>query len=156
MTEEYVDKGRIKALISRVIKALLWSLVMGGEVLILYLSPYFGRYFAFLEPVEGSLLTILLIFVAIEFLIQLTSGMILPYALSTVRVLAAIYLIYQWTNGGIYVSNTLVQNIPVKVTVEFTFILNTFILLSLLTVLKNVLGGIGFLYQKGEEPYKSR
>ena len=155
MTEEYVDKERIKALISRVVKALLWSLLMGGEVLILYLSPYFGRYFAFIEPVEGSFFIVLLIFVAIEFLIQLTSGTILPYALSTARVLATIYLIYQWTNGGVYISNMLVQDIPVKVTVDFTVILNAFILLSLLTVLKNVLGGIGFLHQKGEESYKS-
>ena len=49
----------------------------------------------------------------------------------------------------------LVQDIPVKVTVDFTVILNAFILLSLLTILKNVLGGIGFLHQKGEESYKS-
>ncbi len=146
----------VKRLARRLVKALLWSLLMGGEILLFYIFLGLRLYLTPLFPVEEGFISLLAFFVLIEFFIRLTEGTVIPYILSSARVLITIYLLYQLTGGGVYTSSLMIRGVPVEITFRFKSILDVFTLLLLLHLSKNVLGGISFLHEKVEEELKTR
>ena len=151
-----MDKGEtVERLFRRVVRALLWSLLMGGEILLLYFLPSFRLYVTSPSPIEDAFLPLLSLFVVIEFLIRLTEGTVIPYILSSARASIMIYLLYQLTGGGVYTSSLVVRGVPVEVTFQFRSVLDAFTLLLLLDLSKNVLGAVSFLHEKVEEQLKT-
>ena len=158
--EEKTGKEWAKILLPRILRAALWSFIMGGEALIWLNLPGIGDVLAQALPAESTGVSyFLVIFIAFEVAIQLLAGTIFPYALSMARALISMYMLVQVTNGGII---TLALNrspeMPIPLgttmvlTINFQTILTAFLLLSLVSLIKNLLQAIQFLADKAEEP----
>ncbi len=158
--EEKTAKDWARILLPRVLRAMLWSFLMGGEVLILLsVSEEAGRLLGvpFVEPTGFSYF--LLIFVGFEVAIQLLRGTIFPYALGIARALISMIILLLITNGGVISMPVPLTpqiaappEIDLTVTIEFKPILGATLLLSLLSTAKNLLQAVRFLSEKEEEP----
>ncbi|MCD6324894.1 hypothetical protein J7L97_01240, partial [Candidatus Bathyarchaeota archaeon] len=89
--------------------------------------------------------------------IQLLRGTIFPYALSMARSIISIILLIQVTNGGIMTftiqppaGTQMAAGTSILITLNFQPILGVILLLSLLSVIKNLLQAIDYLSRKEE------
>ena len=158
--EERTAKDWARILLPRVMRAMLWGFLMGGEMLILL--NLFGEMgtllgIPFVEPTDFQ--HFLLIFIGFEVAIQLLRGTIFPYALGIARALTSMTILVYITNGGIIsmqVPSTpqipLPPEMNITFTIEFKAILKATLLLSSLGIVKNLLQAVRFLSEKEEEP----
>jgi len=161
--EEKTGKDWAKIIIPRVLRAILWGFIMGGEMLLLlYLPqflPQFGGQTMEMLPIQttAGISYFFLVFAGIEVAIQLLRGTVFPYALSMARSIISIILLVQITNGGI-MSFTIQPSpgaqMPAGTSITFTFdfqsVLGVILLLSLISVIKNLLQAIDYLSKKEE------
>jgi len=163
--EEKTAKDWAKIIIPRVLRAILGGFLMGGEMLILLyfpqLVPQFENMMETLPVQETAGLSyFFLVFAGLEVVIQLLRGTVFPYALSMARSIISIILLVQITNGGI-MSFTIqpppgAQMAPgtsIIFTLDFQPILGAILLLSLISVIKNLLQAIDYLSRKEEEGF---
>jgi len=162
--EEKTAKDWAKIIIPRVLRAILWGFIMGGEMLLLLhlsqFAPQFGGEMmeALPIPETAGLSYFFLIFAGIEVAIQLLRGTIFPYALSMARSIISIILLVQITNGGIMTFTVQPPSemaagtsISILFTLDFRPVLAVILLLSLISMVKNLLQAVDFLSQKEEE-----
>ncbi len=158
--KERTAKDWMKILLPRILRAAVWGFIMGGEMLLLIYIAEAGGPFLKLIPIEQeSLSYLLVVFVGFEVAIQLLYGTIFQYALSITRALISMIALVFMTNGGI-ISITLQrsQEIPIPLgtsiifAIDFKAILGAWLLLSSLSIVKNLLQAIEFLSEKEEEP----
>ena len=158
--EERTAKDWARILLPRVMRAMLWGFLMGGQMLILL--NLFGEMgtllgIPFVEPTDFQ--HFLLIFIGFEVAIQLLRGTIFPYALGIARALTSMTILVIITNGGIIsmqVPSTpqipLPPEMNITFTIEFKAILRAALLLSSLGIVKNLLQAVRFLSEREEEP----
>jgi hypothetical protein len=149
-----------KIIIPRAVRAAFWGFIMGGEILILMqLTAMGGQFTAFLPAESTGLSYYILIFVIIELAIQLLQGTIFSYALRIARAFISIFMLVLMTNNGVL--TLAIQSSPeilmpaemsVAFTVDFQLVLVVFLLLSMVSLVKNLLQAIEFLSEKTEEP----
>jgi len=161
--EEKTGKDWAKIIVPRVLRAIIMGFIMGGEMLLLlYLPqfvPQFGEQAMEMLPVQTTtgLSYFFLIFAGIEVAIQLLRGTVFPYALSMARSIISAILLVQMTNGGVM---TFTAQLPsgaqmaagasIILTLDFQPILGVILLLSLISVIKNLLQAIDYLSKKEE------
>lgn len=156
--DEKTGREWAKILLPRILRAAVWGLLMGGELLLMSNIPGVGgalyRYLP-IEPMAFS--NFLLLFIFFEVAIQLLKGTIFPYVLSTARALISMILLVAITNGGIL--TMALQSAPetplpagtgIVFSIDFQVVLSIFLLLSLLSIAKNVLNAIDFMAEKEE------
>jgi len=158
--KEKTAKDWAKIIIPRVLRAAFWGFIMGGEILIpLYIPEVGGRFLRVLPIEQTGFSYLLFVFVGFEVAIQLFRGTIIKYALSIARAFISMILLVVITNGG--VMSLTIQSSPeiplppgmnIIFTIDFKAILGILLLLSLLSVVKNMLQAIEFLSEKEEEP----
>jgi len=161
--EEKTEKEWAKIIIPRVLRAILWGFIMGGEMLLLLnlsqFAPQFGGQAMELLPIQetAGLSYFFLVFAGIEVAIQLLRGTVFPYALSMARSIISVILLLQITNGGIMSftiqpppSAQMAAGISIIFTLDFQPILGAILLLSLVSMIKNLLQAIDFLSKKEE------
>ena len=148
----------LKILLPRILRAAVWGLLMGGELLIMSYIPEIGReLYSYLpiEPMEVS--NFLFLFIVFEVAIQLLRGTIFPYALRTARALISMILLVDVTNGGVMTMT--IQSTPetplpagmgIILSIEFKAVLSVFLLFSLLSLVKNLLNAIDFMAKTEE------
>lgn len=159
MAEEN-GKGFFKSILTRVLRAIVWGFIMGGELLIpMFLIPDVSEQFMMLFPGQIEFSYVIAIFVGFEVAIQLLRGTIFQYALSMARALTSMILLILATNGGVLtITIAASQDVPlpsgvtIDLVVDFSTILGIFLVLSLLSIIKNLLQAIDFLSKKAEEP----
>ena len=144
------SKGVIGTLIPRVVKAAILSFIMGGEAAIIFFIPEVRRYMAQFYPSNEPFLYLIIMFAVFEFFIQLTYNTIFYYLISGARAFIVMMLLYYWSEGGIFNVSVPIDGRSISVTMNLSFLIYTLLLLSLLTIAKNVLGGIQFLAYKEE------
>jgi len=159
--EEKTLKDWLRIIVPRILRAALWSFIMGGELLIpLYMLPGIGGEFSGFLPVDQTSFSyILFIFIGFEIAIQLLRGTVIPYALSIARALISMIFLIFITNGGIMTLTfssspgvPLPPGLVISFTVDFRAILSIFLVFSLLSIIKNLLQATNFLSEKAEEP----
>jgi len=158
--EEKTAKDWARILLPRVMRAMLWGFLMGGEMLILLnLFGEMGQLLGipFVEPTDFQ--HFLLIFIGFEVAIQLLRGTIFPYALGIARALTSMTILVYITNGGIITMQVpstpqipLPPEMNITFTIEFKAILKATLLLSSLGIVKNLLQAVRFLSEKEEDP----
>jgi len=144
----------------RVLRATIWGFIMGGELLILLFLPAIGGTLQEFLPAEQTGFSyFLFIFVGFEVAIQLLRGTIFQHVLGMARALISIIVLVFITNGGIMsftISSSpeipLPPGIVISFTVGFKVVLGVFLILSSLTIIKNLLQAIDFLSERVEEP----
>jgi len=159
MAEKKEEKDWLRIILPRVLRAIFWGLIMGGEFLIpLALMPNLVGEFEKFIPTRGiELPLVVVVFVAFEVVIELLSGTILQYALGMVRAIVSMILLIILTNGGIMVLAIPPDLLPLEagailVTVDFRMILAALLIFLLLSIAKNLLQALDFLSEKAEEP----
>jgi len=156
--DETTGRTWLKILLPRILRAAGWGLLMGGELLIMsYIPEVGGELYRYLpiEPMEFS--NFLILFIFFEVTIQLLRGTIFPYALRTARALISMILLVTITNGGVMTMT--IQSTPetplptgmgIILSIDFKAVLSVFLLLSLLSIIKNVLNAIDFMAKTEE------
>jgi len=164
--EEKTGKDWAKIIIPRVLRAIIWGFIMGGEMLLLlYLPqfiPQFGEQTMEILPVQTitGISYFFLVFAGIEVAIQLLRGTVFPYALSIARSFISIILLIQVTNWGIMTFTIqppaeaeMAAGMSIIFTLNFKPVLGVILLLSLISVIKNLLQAIDYLSQKEETEF---
>jgi len=160
--KEKTAKDWARIIIPRVLRAVLWGFIMGGDMLLLLhlsqFAPQFGGEMMEALPIRetAGLSYFFLVFAGIEVAIQLLRGTIFPYALSMARSIISIILLIQITNGGIMTFTIqppfeMAAGTSIIFTLDFQPVLAVILLLSLISMVKNLLQAIDFLSQKEEE-----
>jgi hypothetical protein len=158
--EEKTLKDWLRIILPRVLRAALWGFIMGGELLIMLFIPDIGgKLQQFLPAEQTGFSYFLFIFIAFEVAIQLLRGTIIQYVLGMARALTSMIVLVFITNGGIMsftISSSPEIPLPPGVVISFTagfrIVLGVFLILSLLSIIKNLLQAINFLSEKAEEP----
>lgn len=155
--EEKTGKDWAKILLPRILRAVVWGLLMGGEILLTLYVPEIGEAFKFFPIGRTDLTSFLLLFVGFEVAIQLLAGTVFPYALRTARALISIILLVTMTNWGlmtITIQSTpeipLPSGMSIIFSMDFKPVLGAFLLLSLLSIVKNMLQAMEFTAGKEE------
>jgi hypothetical protein len=162
--EEKTGKEWAKIIIPRVLRAVIWGFIMGGEMLLLLNLPQFlpeiGEEAMGMIPTQATanLSYFFMIFAGIEIAIQLLRGTIFPYPLSMVRSLISIILLVQMTNGGVMTitmqppaGSQMAEGATIMLTLDFQPVLGVIIILSLVSIVKNLLQAVDHLSRKEEE-----
>ena len=144
----------------RVLRATIWGFIMGGELLILLFLPAIGGTLQEFLPAEQTGFSyFLFIFVGFEVAIQLLRKTIFQYALGMARALTSMIILIFITNGGIVsftVPSSLELPLPpgvvISLTIGFKVVLGVFLILTSLSIIKNLLQAIDFLSERVEEP----
>jgi len=144
----------------RVLRAMLWGFLMGGEMLILLnILGQWGQQFGIPLTEPEGFSQFLLIFIGFEVAIQLLRGTIFPYVLSVARALTSMIILVLITDGGVIsipVPSTpqipIPQEMGLTFTIEFKAVLAVMLLLSLLSIVKNLLQAVIFVSEEEEEP----
>ncbi len=144
------EKDWLRIILPRVLKAVLWSSIMGiGFLIPLNLIQQLGVE-KFIPAEYGGFSLIVAIFIALEFAVQLLSGTVLHYALSVTRTVISMVLLIVVTDMGMI--TTLFEG--VQITLDFSSVLAVLLALSLLNMAKNILQALDFLSEKAEEPVR--
>ncbi len=154
---EVEEKDWTPTILLRVMRASLWTLV---PALLLSALPEFNtQYLRVLPFQEATLSYLLIVFLVFEFAIQLLHDTIMQYTLSTARSLVFMIFFIWITNGGVIsipVESILEMPLPpgmsIILEVDFKAILGAYLLLSLLSITKNLLQAVNFFSEKEEEP----
>jgi len=161
--EEKTGKDWAKIIIPRVLRAVFMGFIMGGEMLLLLNLPQFipqlGEQAMKVLPTQttAGLSYFFLIFAGIEVTIQLLRGTIFPYALSMARSLISMILLIQMTNGGIMTftiqpsfGDQIASGTSIIFTLDFQPVLGIILLVSLISMAKNLLQAVDYLSKKEE------
>jgi len=148
------EKKWFKIIVPRVLRAILWGFIMGGEVLLLLNLTSFGEIEALIPGLREELSAFILVSVIFEVAIQLLSGTIFRYVLSATRTIVFMGLLVLFTNGGV-IASTFPQIGGIQVTVDFKPLLAVLLSLSVLNIAKSILQAVDFLSQKTMEPLTS-
>lgn len=147
------ERGLLRKLLPRIIKASIWGFIMGGEALFMYLIPEVSEMFkSFLPVQETPLISLVAVFVAFEVAIQLLAGTVYRYALSIARALFSMIFLVYVTNGGIMALSFPMGEMPISIVFNFRTILAVFLIFSLISVVKNLLQTVNFLAEGAESP----
>jgi len=158
--KERTIKDWVMILLPRILRAAVWGFIMGGEMLILlYIAEAGGPFLEFIPIEQKDLSYLLVVFVGFEVAIQLLHGTVFQYALSITRALISMIVLVFMTNGGVMsISMQQFQEIPIPpgmniiFAIDFKAILGAWLLLSSLSIVKNLLQAIEYLSEKEEEP----
>lgn len=145
----------LKLVLPRLIRIVLWILILfGGVTLITTLteSTFSGRI-----PVDLSAFSsYLIVFIGFEIVIQLLRDTIFQHIFTVARTVLYMILIVLESNAGIIQFTPSSVGLPpgtnLVLTVNITTIINIFLLVSLLSVVKNMLQAIEFIQRKSEKP----
>lgn len=156
--EERTGREWAKILFPRILRAGVWGLLMGGELLIMsYIPEVGGEVYRYIPRETTAFSNVLVLFIVFEVAIQLLRGTIFPYALSTARAVIAMIWLVAITTGGVMTMT--IQSIPetplppgmsVIFSIDFQAVLDILLLLSLLSIVKNVLNAINFMAETEE------
>lgn len=153
MAEDTFDGGLLRWILPRVIKAAFWGFIMGGEAMLLYLSPGIREQVETFIPVGGVFFSgFMAVFIFFEVAMQLSSGTVLRYAFGMARALATMIALLYASHEGVVSQVIPLGPGEIRVTIEFRTILAMLLTLSLLAVFKNIMYAVDFLSQKSEEP----
>lgn len=145
----------LKLMLPRVIRIVLWILILfGGATLVTTLvESAFGDMIPFELSTFSSYL---IVFIGFEIVIQLLRNTIFQHIFTVARTIMYMILIIIESNAGIIQFNPSSVGLPpgtnLLLTVNITTIINIFLLLSLLSVVKNMLQAIEFIQRKSEDP----
>jgi len=162
--KEKTAKDWAGIIIPRVLRAIFWGFIMGGDMLLLLhlsqFAPQFGGEMMKYLPIReiAGMSYFFLVSAGIEVAIQLLRGTIFPYTLSMARSIISIILLVQITNGGIMTFTIqpppeITTGTSIIFTLDFQPILGMILLLSLVSMIKNLLQAINYLSQKEEESF---
>ena len=158
--KERTAKDWLSLLLPRVLRAALWAFIMGGELLIFLLVPELrGEFFDLLPAQPMNVTYVVLLSIGFEVAIQLLRGTLFQHALGVTRTLIYMVMMVRVTNLGVmHFSLESIPRIPlppgvtITFTIEFKAVIAVFLLLSLLSVIKNLLQAVDLLAEKAEEP----
>jgi hypothetical protein len=145
----------LKLVLPRVIRITVWILVLyGGAALVSSLTE---SEFGGMIPIELSDFTsYLLLFIGFEIVIQLLRNTIFQHIFTVARTIMYMILIVLESNAGIIQFTPPSAGLPLGtnliLTVNITTIIHIYLLLSLLSVVKNMLQAIEFIQRKAEDP----
>ena len=145
----------LKLILPRVIRITLWILILyGGAMLLTSLSE---SAFGGMIPFELSAFSsYLVVFIGFEIVIQLLRNTIFQHIFTVARTIMYMILIVIESNAGIIEfspsSMGLSPGTNLTFTVNITTIITIFLVLSLLSIVKNMLQAIEFVQRKAEEP----
>jgi len=158
--KERTTKDWAKILAPRILRAVIWGFLMGGEMLLLL--NIFGQWeqqIGMPLPEPESFSNFFLVFIGFEVAIQLLRGTIFPYILATARALVSMVILVTITDGGVIsmpLSSSPQIPIPLDMgitfTIEFQAIIGAALLLSSLGIVKNMLQAVQFMSEKEEDP----
>ena len=145
----------LKLVLPRIIRIVLWILILFGGAT--FLTTIIETAFNGMIPFELSAFSsYLLAFIGFEIVIQLLRDTIFQHLFTIARTVLYMILIVLESNAGIIQFTPSSVGLPpgtnVILTVNITTIINIFLLLSLLSVVKNMLQAIDFIQRKSEEP----
>ena len=145
----------LKLVLPRIIRIVLWSLLLFGGVTLL--ATISESTFGGMIPFDFSAFSsYLIVFIGFEIVIQLLRDTIFQHIFTVARTVLYMILIVLESNAGIIQFTPSSVGLPpgtyLVFTVNITAIINIFLLLSLLSVVKNMLQAIEFIQQKSEEP----
>jgi hypothetical protein len=145
----------LKLVLPRIIRIVLWSLILFGGVTLM--TTVTESAFGGMIPFELSAFSsYLLVFIGFEIVIQLLKDTIFQHIFTVARTVLYMILIVLESNAGIIQFTPSSIGLPpgtnLVLTVNITTIINIFLLLSLLSIVKNMLQAIEFIQRKSEEP----
>jgi hypothetical protein len=134
----------LKLILPRVIRIIIWILILfGGATLVSYLTE---SELGSMIPFELSDFTsYLLLFIGFEIVIQLLRNTIFQHIFTVARTIMYMILIVLESNAGIIQFTPPTEGLPLGTNLVY-------LLLSLLSVVKNMLQAIEFIQRKSEEP----
>jgi hypothetical protein len=148
----------MRTVLPRLLRAAFYGFLMGGEALLALRLTGLNETVAALLPVGGSTVVgFMVVFMIFEVAIQLLSSTIFPYALRVTRtILSMLYLVFV-TRGGVVTLAIPPEIIPlgtmpIQLTLEFQAVVAVLLIVSLLSIAKNVMQGISFLSERAEHP----
>jgi hypothetical protein len=145
----------LKLVLPRLIRIVLWILILyGGVILITALTE---RAFNGMIPFDLSAVSsYLIVFIGFEIVIQLLRDTIFQHLFTVARTILYMILIVLESNAGIIQFAPSSVGLPsgtnLILTVNITTIINIFLLLSLLSIVKNMLQAIEFIQRQSEKP----
>ena len=145
----------LKLILPRVIRITLWILILyGGAMLLTSLSE---SAFGGMIPFELSAFSsYLVVFIGFEIVIQLLRNTIFQHIFTVARTIMYMILIVIESNAGIIEFSPSSMGLPpgtnLTLTVNITTIITIFLVLSLLSIVKNMLQAIEFIQRKAEAP----
>jgi len=164
--EERTGGEWARIIILRILNALVWGLIMGGEMLIFLHLPHVipGLDSEIMEmilpePIVNGATLFFAAFMMFEVAIRLLKGTVFPYILGVARAILSIVLLVQITNWGIITltipSKTrgiLIRN-AIVLTFNFRKALGAVLLIFLISIIKNMLQAVYFMSQKEEKGF---
>jgi hypothetical protein len=151
MAEEEIErnwKDWLRIILPRILEATAWALITWAVFLALELI---GK----LLPIEYEAFTLTAwVFIAFEFVIHLLSRTIFSPALEIAMEFVFIIILLVFTDGGAITTIIPLEGIAIQATLEFRPVLAAFLVLSLLSIARNVFQIFDFLSEADEEPEK--
>ena len=143
---------KAKDIAKRVLSAAVWALIMGGEFLLIYKLTGMAEQIAPIIPEGGMIITSLAtVFIAFEIGIRLLTGTIFRYVLDGARAVTSVALLAYTTNFGVLRLTIPMEEIALRVTIDFKTILAAFLLLGVVSLAKSIIEAIDFASKKVEE-----
>ena len=164
--EEKTEGEWARIIIQRILSALVWGLIMGGEMLIFLHLPNVipgldNEIMKMILPetiVNGATL-FFAAFMMFEVAIRLLKGTVFPYILGVARAILSIVLLVQITNWGIItltipskIRGILIGN-AIVLTFNFQKALGAVLLIFLISIVKNMLQAVYFMSQREEKGF---
>ena len=164
--EEKTEGEWARIIIQRILSALVWGLIMGGEMLIFLHLPNVipgldNEIMEMILPetiVNGATL-FFAAFMMFEVAIRLLKGTVFPYILGVARAILSIVLLVQITNWGIItltipskMKGILIRN-AIVLTFNFQKALGAVLLIFLISIVKNMLQAVYFMSQREEKGF---
>jgi hypothetical protein len=157
--DEKEDKNWLKILLPRIIKAILWAAIMGIILFFINSMIETSGTFDYISLEKTDFITFSILFIGFEVIIQLFKGTIFQYVTSITRTLVYMIIIVLTTNGGNISFNLqslpdmpLTSELGMQISFNLSKILNIYLILSLLNIVKNLIQAVELLANKAEEP----
>jgi len=164
--EERTGGEWARIIILRILSALVWGLIMGGEMLIFLHLPHVipGLDSEIMEmilpePMVNGATLFFAAFMMFEVAIRLLKGTVFPYILGVARAILSIILLVQITNWGIItliipskMKGILIGN-AIVLTFNFQKVLGAVLLIFLISIVKNMLQAVYFMSQREEKGF---
>ena len=161
--EERTGGEWARIIIPRILSALVWGLIMGGEMLIFLHLPHVipgldSKIMKMIlpEPMMSGATLFFAAFMMFEVAIRLLKGTVFPYILGVARAILSIILLVQITNCGIItliipskIGGMVIGN-AIILTFNFQKVLGAVLLIFLIGIVKNMLQAVYFMSQREE------
>ena len=164
--EEKTEGEWARIIILRILSALVWGLIMGGEMLIFLHLPHV------IPGLDNEIMKMILpesivneatlffaAFMMFEVAIRLLKDTVFPYILGVARAILSIVLLVQITNWGIItltipskMKGILLRN-AIVLTFNFQKALGAVLLIFLISIVKNMLQAVYFMSQREEKGF---